>query len=165
MGASPSFTGAHSSDFCHLPDHRSSYARPLKTIHEAEKRARRAITRRLGLFVGSLTLTCSFKRVAEGIQELARLGLELLRLAPIPGIGVVARQLLLHILDAVQHVRASDHSCRSIENRQRNRSACLWLRDCCARLLLVIRGEIEPAGHEVSMELERSIESLVSARS
>ncbi|KAF9555212.1 hypothetical protein CPC08DRAFT_139849 [Agrocybe pediades] len=86
---------------------------------------------------------------ADVAHEALFLGVELLELAPIPGLRAAA-STLLDIWDAAQNV-------------DMNRLGCLRLTERCADILIAVREEIHEAGDEVGEELADPIAKLEHA--
>lgn len=102
-------------------------------LDETRKRVAQAIASSLGT-------------VADVAHEALYIGVELLDLAPIPGLAPAAKTLL-NIWDAVEAV-------------DMHRLSCLRLTERCADILLSVREEIYEAGDEVGYELAAPISKL-----
>ncbi|KIM89615.1 hypothetical protein PILCRDRAFT_812439 [Piloderma croceum F 1598] len=77
------------------------------------------------------------------------MGVDLLDLAPVPGLRVAALTLL-NVWDALQKV-------------DMNRMACLRLTQRCADILICVRQEVQDAGGDVGDELKEPIDKLVAS--
>ncbi|KAG5637074.1 hypothetical protein H0H81_005844 [Sphagnurus paluster] len=86
---------------------------------------------------------------AEVAHEVLLTSVDILELAPVPGLATAAR-VLQNIWDAVQLVET-------------NRLACLRLTERCADLLYSVRKEIEDAGPSVVAELSEPIGKLAAS--
>ncbi|TFK19552.1 TKL/TKL-ccin protein kinase [Coprinopsis marcescibilis] len=86
--------------------------------------------------------------VADITHELLTIGVDLLELAPVPGLAPAAKTLL-NIWDAVDGVDVNFHR-------------CLRLTERCAEILISIRQEIHAAGDTVAQELHAPIVKLES---
>ncbi|KAG2006316.1 TKL/TKL-ccin protein kinase [Coprinopsis cinerea AmutBmut pab1-1] len=94
----------------------------------------------------ALAVRSCLGNVVDVGHELLSIGVDLLELAPVPGLAPAARTLL-NIWDAVDGVDV-------------NFNRCLRLADRCARLLISIREEVREAGDAVGEELRDPIAAL-----
>ncbi|KAH6893995.1 TKL/TKL-ccin protein kinase [Coprinopsis sp. MPI-PUGE-AT-0042] len=94
----------------------------------------------------ALAVRSCLGNVADVGHELLSIGVELLELAPVPGLAPAAKTLL-NIWDAAEMVDV-------------NQYGCIRLAERCADLLISIREEVHEAGDTVAQELQAPISKL-----
>ncbi|KAF9481061.1 hypothetical protein BDN70DRAFT_876798 [Pholiota conissans] len=124
-----------------IPWRAESKARRQKTLPEEHAIALEETRKRVARAAVSVLGT-----TAEVIHEALIIGVDLLELAPVPGLAIAAKTLV-NIWDSAQNV-------------DMNQLSCLRLTERCADILLSVREEIRDAGEQVGTELAAPISKL-----